>query len=114
MEDVILTRIKRGSAELAILSVLAGNPMHGYEIAKRIEDGTSGALKFQLASLYPMLYALEGRGLVKGTWETVASGRRRRRYRLTAAGKKQLQPLKREWERLFAALNRLAGVRQHG
>jgi DNA-binding PadR family transcriptional regulator len=42
-----------------------------------------------------MLYALEGRGLVKGTWETVASGRRRRCYRLTAAGKKQLQPLRR-------------------
>lgn len=88
--------------------------MHGYEIAKRIEAGSSGELKFQLASLYPMLYSLETRGLVKGTWETVASGRRRRCYRLTAAGKKHLEPLKKEWARLFVALNRLAGVRQHG
>jgi len=85
-------------------------PLHGYEIAKRIEEESNGLLKFTLASLYPMLYRLENRGLVAGSWETTKAGRKRRLYRLTSAGKKQLQPLKKEWGRFFAALHRLAGV----
>ncbi len=103
-------KIARGSAELAILSLLAGEPLHGYEIARRIERQTRGALRFTLASLYPLLYELESRGWVKGNWETTASGRRRRYYRLTAAGKKKLAPLRREWGLFFRALDRLARV----
>jgi len=90
--------------------VVETQPRHGYEISKRIEEESDGLLKFSLASLYPMLYSLEKRGLVKGSWQTTGAGRRRRLYRLTNAGKKQLEPLKKEWGRYFAALNRLAGV----
>ena len=103
-------QIKRGSAELSILAVLADRPLHGYEIAKRIEERTDGALSFNLASLYPMLYRLEKRGWVRGTWEAKRVGRRRRYYRLTAAGEKQLVSLAKQWRVYFQALNRLAGV----
>jgi len=102
--------IKRGSAELALLTVLADGPLHGYEIARRIEEGSGGELHFTLASLYPLLYRLEARGWLSASWETAASGRRRRCYRLTATGKRKLAPLRKEWRLFFRALNRLAGV----
>ena len=104
--------IKRGSAELAILSLLEEQPLHGYEIAKRIERQTNGVLRFDVASLYPVLYGLERRGFVKGEWEKAPSGRERRYYRLTQQGKKKLQPLRQQWKDFFQALDRLAGV-QH-
>jgi transcriptional regulator len=102
--------IKRGTAELAILSILEGAPLHGYEIARRIERQTQGKLRFTLASLYPLLYRMEQRGWIRGAWETSSSGRRRRCYRLTPAGKKKLSPLRQEWAELFRALRHLAKV----
>jgi transcriptional regulator len=102
--------IKRGSAELAILAVLSDGPLHGYEIAKRIERETDGILRFDVASLYPLLYRFEKRGWVKAAWDAAASGRRRRYYRLTPEGKKQLAPLRSQWRMFFQALDRLAGV----
>jgi DNA-binding PadR family transcriptional regulator len=101
-------QIKRGSAELAVLAVLADGPLHGYEIAKRIREQTEGVVVFDVAALYPVLYSLETRGWVRAAWEEAASGRRRRCYRLTADGKRRLQPLRREWHDFFRALNRLA------
>lgn len=105
---MISANIKRGSAELAILSVLDGPPLHGYEIARRIERQTQGALRFTLASLYPLLYRMESRCWLRASWGETASGRARRYYRLTAAGRKKLAPLRREWKELFRALGRLA------
>lgn len=102
--------IKRGSAELAVLAVLKGQPLHGYEIARRIEQQTGGLLRFTLASLYPLLYRMEKRGWIKGAWETTTNGRKRRCYRLTTTGRKQLAPMRGEWRMFFKALNRLAGV----
>jgi transcriptional regulator len=99
--------IKKGTAELAILSVLQDGPLHGYELARRIERQTKGALSFSLAALYPMLYRMERRRWIRGSWEASASGRRRRCYRLTPQGKKKLQPLRAEWCELFQALRRL-------
>jgi transcriptional regulator len=113
MKDSVVSigpQIKRGSAELAILSVLAEGPLHGYQIAKRIERQTRGLLSFNLASLYPLLYRMEKRGWVKGTWEDPPGGRRRRYYRLAASGRRRLVPLREEWAQFFQALNRLAGV----
>jgi PadR family transcriptional regulator PadR len=102
--------IKRGTAELAILSVLESGALHGYEMARRIEEQTKGSLRFTLAALYPMLYRMEQRGWIRGSWEVSPSGRRRRRYRLTAAGKKKLLPLRKEWSELFHALRQLGKV----
>jgi DNA-binding PadR family transcriptional regulator len=107
---MIRASIKRGTAELAILSVLESGALHGYEMARRIEEQTKGSLRFTLAALYPMLYRMEQRGWIRGAWEISRSGRRRRCYRLTAAGKKKLLPLRKEWSELFGALRRLTKV----
>ncbi|MGA7629652.1 MAG: helix-turn-helix transcriptional regulator [Terriglobales bacterium] len=106
----IRSQIARGSAELAILALLAEEALYGFEISKRIEEKTGGALHFTLASLYPMLYDLEKRGLIAGRWEANRAGRDRRYYSLTPAGKTELVPLRREWNFFFQALDRLAGV----
>jgi PadR family transcriptional regulator PadR len=110
MTKQIRSKIARGSGELAILSILAEQPLYGFEIAKQIGERTGGALKFTLASLYPLLYDMEKHGWVEGRWQTNHTGRDRRYYRLTLAGKKQLAPLKKEWRTFFQALDALAGV----
>jgi PadR family transcriptional regulator PadR len=107
---MIRTELKRGTAELAILSVLENEPLHGYEIARQIEEQSKGALRFTLAALYPMLYRMENRGWLKGAWETAENGRRRRCYHLMPRGRKMLQPLREEWANLFRVLRRVAKV----
>ncbi|HEY6127850.1 MAG TPA: PadR family transcriptional regulator [Candidatus Acidoferrum sp.] len=107
---MIASGIKRGTAELAVLSVLENGALHGYEIARRIEQQTRGSLRFTLAALYPMLYRLEKQKWIRGAWETSANGRRRRCYRLTPQGKKKIQPLRAAWSELFSALRRLTKV----
>jgi PadR family transcriptional regulator PadR len=102
-------QIKRGSAELAVLSILAEHPLHGYEIAKRIDEQTGGVLRFDMASLYPMLYRFERKAWVKAEWQTLPNGRRRRCYRLTASGRKQIAPLRAEWRAFFQALESVTG-----
>jgi PadR family transcriptional regulator len=104
---MIGTGVKKGTAELAILSVLEDGPLHGYELSRRIEAQTKGSLSFSLAALYPMLYRMEQRRWIRGIWETSCNGRRRRCYRLTPQGKKKLEPLRAEWSELFSALRRL-------
>ncbi len=110
MPKRISSKIARGSGELAILSLLAEQPLYGFEIAKQIGERTGGALQFTLASLYPLLYEMEKRGLVEGRWQSNEAGRDRRYYRLTAAGRRQLAPLREEWRSFFNALDALAGV----
>ena len=110
MKKRVRSQIARGSAELAILALLTEQALYGFEISKQIEERTEGALHFTLASLYPMLYDLEKRGWIKGRWEANSGGRDRRYYSLTAAGKKELEPLRREWHGFFRALDCLAGV----
>lgn len=102
-------QIKRGSAELAVLTLLARTPLHGYQIAKQIEEQTAGVLRFDMASLYPMLYAFERKGWVKAEWQELANGRRRRCYRLTPLGRKQLAPLREQWRTFFHALQNITG-----
>jgi len=107
---MIASGIRRGTAELVVLSILQEGALHGYEIARRIEQETNGSLRFTLAALYPMLYRLEKQKWIRGSWETSVNGRRRRCYRLTPKGKQKIAPLRKEWSDLFAALHRLAGV----
>lgn len=102
-------QIKRGSAELAVLTLLAEHPLHGYEIARQIETQTGGVLRFDMASLYPMLYRLERKSWLKAEWKTLPNGRRRRCYRLTPAGRKQIAPLRAEWRAFFQALESVTG-----
>ncbi|MGC2170640.1 MAG: helix-turn-helix transcriptional regulator [Candidatus Sulfotelmatobacter sp.] len=105
----VSAQIKRGSAELAVLTLLAEYPLHGYEIAKQIEAQSGGVLRFDMASLYPMLYSLERKSWVKAEWRTLPNGRRRRCYRLTPSGRKHIAPLRAEWRAFFRALQSVTG-----
>lgn len=102
--------VKRGSAEMLILALVEDKPRHGYEIAKLIERRSDGVLQFHVASLYPLLYRLEKQGLISGRWVEKAGQRRRRFYRLTAAGQRMLNEQRRTWKDFFAALDRVAGI----
>jgi transcriptional regulator len=102
--------VKRGSTEMLIMALVEDRPRHGYEIAKLIEQRSDGVLQFHAASLYPLLYRMEKRGLIKGRWVEKASQRRRRFYRLTAAGQKILDQQRQTWKEFFAALDRVAGI----
>ena len=102
--------VKRGSAELAVLSVLDGHRLHGYEIARRIERDSDGVLHFTLASLYPLLYRMERRGWTKAAWETTPAGVKRRCYGLTSAGTRQLSATRREWTVFVGALERMGAL----
>ncbi|HSE36542.1 MAG TPA: PadR family transcriptional regulator, partial [Blastocatellia bacterium] len=89
--NIMLDReLKKGSAELLILSLVEARPRHGYEISKLIEARSDGVLKFNVASLYPLLYRLEKRGWIQGRWVEKAGQRRRRYYKLTRDGRKVL------------------------
>ena len=102
--------LKKGSAELLILSLVEARPRHGYEISKLIEARSKGALRFNVASLYPLLYRLEKRGWIQGRWVEKAGQRRRRYYRLTAAGKKVLAAQRSGWQTFVKAINHIIGV----
>lgn len=107
----VLREAKKGSAELVILALLEHTPRHGYELATRIEEDSDGALSYNFASLYATLYKLEGRGWVQGRWVERAGQRRRRYYRLTAAGSTVLGRQRDEWKQFVLALGRIAGIR---
>lgn len=102
--------IKRGSTEMLILALVEDRPRHGYEIAKLIEERSDGVLQFHVASLYPLLYRLEKRELIQGRWVEKAGQRRRRFYKLTAAGRKVLTEQRQTWADFFAALDRVAKI----
>lgn len=102
--------LKKGSAELLILSLVEARPRHGYEISKLILLRSGGRLKFHIASLYPLLYRLEERGWIQGKWVEKPGLRRRRFYRLTAEGKKVLATQRNTWQEFVAAVNLIAGV----
>lgn len=102
--------VKRGSTEMLILALIEDRPRHGYEIARLIEERSDGVLQFHVASLYPLLYRLEKRSLIKGTWIEKAGQRRRRYYKLTAQGRKVLTEQRQTWADFFAALDRVAKI----
>src|ERR1041384_2628372 len=101
--------LKKGSAELLILSLLEGRQRHGYEISKLIESRSNGAVRFHVASLYPLLYRMEDRGYLSGKWVEKAGQRRRRYYRLTAAGRKILGERRSGWATFVEAIHRITG-----
>src|SRR5437588_8482079 len=101
--------MQRGSAEMIILALLEERARHGYELARLIESQSEKRLQFHVASLYPMLYRMERKKLVEGKWVEKAGERRRRFYKLTAAGRTALAEQRRSWRELVPALNLLTG-----
>jgi PadR family transcriptional regulator len=104
------TELKKGSAELLILSLIESRPRHGYELARLIEERSGGALRFNAASLYPLLLRMEHAGWIDGKWVEKADARRRRCYKLTTAGRKRLAEQRNAWESFVRAISRVTGA----
>ncbi len=111
MSQPMLDReLKKGSAELIILSILEPRARHGYEIGKLIEERSRGQLKFHVTSLYPLLYRLEERGWLQGRWVEKAGERRRRFYSLTAEGARVLACQRTTWRTFVEAMHLITGA----
>src|SRR5688572_9871457 len=101
--------LKRGSAELLILSLLDARPRHGYELSKLIYTRSGGQLTFHIDSLYPLLYRLEERGWIEGAWIEKPAERRRRFYRVTAEGRRVLAQQGETWAAFVEAVRLIRG-----
>ena len=108
---MLTDELKKGSAEFLILALLEAEPRHGYELQKLIESRSRGVLTFNVASLYPLLYRMEDRGWIAGRWVEKAGERRRRFYKLTAAGRAALDAQRSSWREFVDAINRVSGER---
>jgi PadR family transcriptional regulator PadR len=99
--------LKKGSAELLILSLLDARPRHGYELSKLIQTRSGGQLTFHVDSLYPLLYRLEERGWIKGSWVEKPDERRRRFYKVTTEGRRVLAQQRKTWDVFVEAVRRV-------
>jgi PadR family transcriptional regulator PadR len=95
----------QGTLDLLILRTLLPEPMHGWAIAKRIQQISREVLQVQQGSLYPALHRLEQQGWIRAKWAESETGRQAKFYALTAAGRKQLEQEAANWSRLSAAIN---------
>jgi transcriptional regulator len=95
----------QGTLDLLILRTLSPQAMHGWAIAKRIQQLSSEVLQVQQGSLYPALHRLEQQGWIKAKWAESETGRQAKFYSLTAAGRGQLEKETANWNRLSAAID---------
>jgi PadR family transcriptional regulator, regulatory protein PadR len=101
------TDVIQGTLDMLILKTLSLEPMHGFGIARRIEQITQQVFKVNPGSLLTALQRLERNGWLDADWETTENSRRAKIYRLTQTGKKQLQNETSDWQRRSAAIARL-------
>src|SRR4026208_233652 len=101
--------LKRGAAELLILSLLDARPRHGYQLRKLMHPRSGGQLTFHIDSLYPLLYRLEERGWIKGAWVEKPVERRRRFYRVAAEGRRVLAQQRKTWAAFVETVQRVTG-----
>jgi transcriptional regulator len=99
--------LKKGSAELLVLSFLEARPRHGYEIGKLIELHSKKRIQFRIGSLYPILCRLEHKGFISGRWVEKPGERRRRYYRLTTQGRKFLANERGLWKEFVSTIDQL-------
>jgi len=97
----------QGTLDLLVLRTLQAGPMHGWAISERIQQISQEVLRVNQGSLYPAMHRLEHQGWIKAEWGVSELGRRARFYRLTAAGRKQLERETESWARLTAAIGRV-------
>ena len=97
----------QGTLDMMVLRTLSAGPANGYEIARAIERLSDDVLAVDHGSLYPALHRLEASGLAAAKWETSATNRRARYYRLTSAGRKRLAVERSRWEQMAAAISRV-------
>jgi PadR family transcriptional regulator, regulatory protein PadR len=98
------TPLLQGTLDLIVLQLLQAEPTNGYDLTLRIQAITKDVLNVNAGSLYPALYRLEQRGLIRASWAETENGRRAKVYSVTAAGRKQLTEQRESWERFAGAL----------
>jgi PadR family transcriptional regulator PadR len=105
-----MQELKKGTTPMLILALLEVEPRHGYELSKLIEACSDGVVQVHAASLYPLLYRLERKRWIAGSWVERAGQRRRRFYRLTSEGKRQLAAQRQGFAQFVRAVSTIAGV----
>lgn len=103
------SQLLKGIAPVVVLEILSRGPMYGYELSQAIEQRSGDVLTLGKGTLYPLLYNLEAKQLVKGKWETSESSRKRRYYSITGRGKTELVKQKAQLRELAAGLNLVFG-----
>ncbi len=106
--------LPQGTLDLLILRVVALGPVHGYAIARRLEQVSHGVVQVPEGSLYPALHRFENRGLLAAEWKETESGREAKFYRLTGKGRKQLETEAASWQRLIGAISLILGMADGG
>lgn len=107
------TEVLQGTLDLMVLQTLDGlGPLHGYAIAARLEQVSSGAVRLNMGTLYPGLMRLEQRGFIRGQWDVTENNRKARFYAITASGRRQLARQKAEWDRTVSIMH--AVLREQG
>jgi PadR family transcriptional regulator PadR len=101
------TDLMQGTLELLILKTLARESMHGYGIVQRIHEIAEDSLKVEDGSLYPALYRMEERRWIKSEWGLSENNRRAKFYKLTQAGRRQLDAEQANWKRLSRAITKI-------
>jgi transcriptional regulator len=97
--------IPQGTLDLMILTVLDREPLHGYGLSQRLQTSSRGEFVVNQGSLFPALYRLEADGKLKAEWRPTENNRRAKYYRLTAAGRRQLEQHRERWSRISIAVN---------
>jgi transcriptional regulator len=105
--------VLQGTLDVMVMQTLATlGPLHGYAIAARLEQVSSGAVRLNMGTLYPALMRLEQRGFVRGEWNVTENNRKARFYAITAAGRRELAKQKAEWDRTVSIMH--AVLREQG
>jgi PadR family transcriptional regulator PadR len=108
------TGLLQGTLDMLVLKALSSGPLHGYAVARRIQQHSSDALKVEEGSLYPALHRLERRGFIESEWGVSDANRRAKYYRITAAGKRELKASTAEWKKLSDAIAQILSARPEG
>lgn len=101
------TELLQGTLDMMVLKSLEAGPLHGYAVARAIQARSSDVLRVEEGALYPALHRMEERGWIRAEVGVSENNRRARFYRLTSAGRRQLQSASEEWARLAAAVSRV-------
>jgi len=109
-----LDQMRKGTTHLLILKLLsdAGEPLHGYEIIRRLEGASDGSFRFKEGLIYPALHRLEQDGLLKSSWQELGASRRRKVYALTEKGQQRLRQELLRWREFSQHVNRLLGLEE--
>jgi PadR family transcriptional regulator PadR len=104
----------QGTLDLLILKTLSSEPMHGYRLAAKIQELSDEVLRIEEGSLYPALYRLEQKGVIRSEWGTTDNNRKAKFYRLTRKGRVELDSETESWERLSRAVGRVLKAIEQG